>query len=384
MYKTYTVNQIFMQSSAPIKVWVLAPYLDSAHENINFYYDFSQSIAEYDKVFRNLEMQWQWQPVTLQNFQRIIDEIYQEKIMRISFPIVFNICDGDEINGAPGISVIKYLTQKKLVYTGSNQYFYNITTSKISMKKAFFNAAVQTPSWEVIKNTSHRIKGIFERLGCPVILKPAVSGGSMGVGVKNVVRNDADLLAQIQCMLDGYRGWNLAKEGIIAEAFITGPEFTVFITGPYFDKSKSVIYTPVERVFHPSLPATERFLSFDRLWEIYEEECPMPNDENFYEYALPADEDLIESLKEIAWEAYVATKGVGYARVDIRMDEKTGRLFVLEINAQCGLSEDENYTSIGAILRLSNITFTESINKIINDAIEKNKTRKRISSKIKI
>ena len=39
----------------------------------------------------------------------------------------------------------------------------------------------------------------------------------------------------------------------------------------------------------------------------------------------------------------------GYTRIDIRQDSTTGKLYMLEANAQCGLSEDEDYTSIGAI-----------------------------------
>ena len=85
-------------------------------------------------------------------------------------------------------------------------------------------------------------------------------------------------------MFAGYRGWQLATDGIIAEAFIDGPEYTVLIVGNYLQPETAIIFTPVERVFHPSLPAAEKFLSFDRLWEIYEDETPMPNDENFYEY----------------------------------------------------------------------------------------------------
>ncbi len=41
---------------------------------------------------------------------------------------------------------------------------------------------------------------------------------------------------------------------------------------------------------------------------------------------------------------------------------------MLEVNAQCGLSEDEDYTSIGAILRMSNKTFSQLVIEIINDA----------------
>jgi hypothetical protein len=45
---------------------------------------------------------------------------------------------------------------------------------------------------------------------------------------------------------------------------------------------------------------------------------------------------------------------------------------MLEVNAQCGLSEDENYTSIGAILKVSNKSFTEIIMEILKDALRRN------------
>ena len=52
----------------------------------------------------------------------------------------------------------------------------------------------------------------------------------------------------------------------------------------------------------------------------------------------------------------------------MRMDKENGKLYVLEVNAQCGLSEDEDYTSIGAILRFSGTTFTQLVSEIITDA----------------
>jgi len=354
-------------SSHQIKVWVLAPLLESNDANIDYYYDFTQSFAEYEKTFAELGIEWKWQPVTINNFRAIIETIYAEREFGNKTPVVFNLCDGDEINGTPGISVVRLLEEKGLIYTGSDEYFYHITTSKIPMKRAFDKARVPSAKWKSITDKDQELKNIFEKLGSPVIVKPSVSGGSMGVGIKNVVHDQAELQEQVNKMFAGYRGWDLATDGLIAEAFITGPEFTVLISGSYNNPKEAKIYTPVERVFHPSLPEQEKFLSFDRLWEIYEEESPMPNDANFYEYALP-DASLINEIKKISWDAYVATKGCGYTRVDVRMDKHTQRLYVLEVNAQCGLSEDEDFTSIGAILRFSGNTFTELVAEIINDA----------------
>jgi D-alanine-D-alanine ligase len=131
-----------------------------------------------------------------------------------------------------------------------------------------------------------------------------------------------------------------------------------------------MVFTPVERVFHSSLPEKEKFLSFERLWEIYETEAPMPHGEHFYEYS-PAPQSLVGEIKKVSWDAYVSNKGKGYTRVDLRMDSKTNKMYVLEVNAQCGLSEDENYTSIGAILKYTKFSFTDLVALILKDAIRR-------------
>ncbi len=96
----------------------------------------------------------------------------------------------------------------------------------------------------------------------------------------------------------------------------------------------------------------------------------MPGEENFFDYYLPVAE-LIPALQQLTLDAYMAVHGSGYARIDIRMDAKTKKLYVLEVNSQCGLSEDEDHTSIGAILRVSGKSFAQLIIEIIKDALLK-------------
>ncbi len=360
-------NSFAFNTILPIKVWVLAPYLTTADDNINYYYDFSQSIAEYSAAFAELEVAWKWQPVTMLDFEEIITAIKIEKDGGVCFPVVFNICDGDEVNGTPGISVINTLERMEIKYTGSDAFFYNITTSKIPMKAAFDRDKVATATWEPIHSKDQDLSGIFNRLGTPVIVKPSVSGGSMGVGIKNVVHTEEAMIEQVQQLFSGYHGWNLALDGLIAETFIKGEEYTTLIVGSYDNPGGAIIYNPVERVFHDSLPDEEKFLSFDRLWEIYDEESAMPENGNFYEYEA-TDEMLSQKIKELSWQAFAAVKGNGYTRVDIRRDKTTGKLYVLEVNAQCGLSEDEDFTSIGAILKVNNKTFVQLVQEIITQA----------------
>ncbi len=359
---------------------MLAPQLESDDPNLSCYYDFTQSIQEYTRVFAELGMEWTWQPITLQSFREVLGKIAASPTPSI----ILNLCDGDEVNGAPGVSVIREMDRLGLIYTGSDEHFYRITTSKIPMKKAFDKCGVSTANWRVITEKKGTLKGLGKRVGLPMIIKPAVSGGSMGVSVKNVVQTEEELIARVEEIRNGYRGWNLLADGLFVEQFIAGPEFTTFITGSADDPEHCRVYEPVQRVFHESLPETEKFLSFDRLWEIYEEETPMPEQANFYEYT-SAPKKLIPAIKELSLQAYKACGGKGYTRIDIRQDAKTGKLYMLEANAQCGLSEDENYTSIGAILKKSKVSFTKAIEAILLDALrrkEKSTPKKRVVKRI--
>lgn len=362
----------FSGSLQDYHIWVLAPHLESEDPNIQYYYDFTQSIREYTGVFEELGLSWTWQPVTLHDYASVISRIAGDSSGKK--PLVLNLCDGDEINGTPGVSVIAELEKYRLPYTGSDDAFYRLTTSKIPMKQAFDRAGIPHAPWAVLGNEPAALNGLCEKLGTPLLIKPAVSGGSMGVSVKNVVHNDAELLARVAELQNGYRGWNLLADGLIAERFITGPEFTSFITGSSDNPESCRVYEPVERVFHPSLPEKERFLSFDRLWEIYEEESPMPENGNFYEYR-PVTGPLAASIKELSLQAYIACGGVGYTRIDIRQEAETGALYLLEANAQCGLSEDENYTSIGAILKATGASFTTVVEEILRDGLRRHAGR---------
>jgi D-alanine-D-alanine ligase len=103
-----------------LKVWVLAPCLVTNDANIDYYYDFSQSIEEYTRTFAELGINWQWQPVTVDDYESIIQKIRIEKDAGEVFPVVMNLCDGDEVNGTPGVSVVQFLEENDLVYTGSD------------------------------------------------------------------------------------------------------------------------------------------------------------------------------------------------------------------------------------------------------------------------
>ncbi|MEY4937305.1 MAG: hypothetical protein RIS64_3664 [Bacteroidota bacterium] len=355
----------FLEQKDVSKIWVFAPFLDTDDPNLQYYCDYTQSIAEYTQVFAAVGCEWEWVNVTMQSFETDILNVQKSSHKQ---NIILNLCDGDEVNGVPGISVIHALDKHNMIYTGGNAFFYDITMSKITMKRAFDQYRVATPNWVILGGKVDET--IFKQIGDTAIVKPSVSAGSMGLSIKNVVSTVEDLENVLKDIEKGYHGWKLEGDGLIAEQFIAGREFTTLIVGSATLPDKIQLYTPVERVFHKSLPENEQFLSFDRLWETYDEESPMPDGGNLYEYAA-VEPELIPMLQDLSLRAYQAVQATSYARLDIRLDKKNHQLYVLEINAQCGLSDDENYTSIGAILRLSNTTFTELIVAILEDALQR-------------
>ncbi len=343
-------------------MWVLAPVVETDDPDLAWYSDYTQSKAEYDRAFAALGLAWRWQPVTLANHREVVAAIVRESAGHE--PVVLNLCDGDEVNGSPGLSVIRCLEEQALRYTGADQRFFDVTTSKIVMKEAFDRAGVPTSPWAVVPRDGEGVGAIVKRLGVPLIVKPAVSAGSLGITTKSVVRSHQGLRSALRRLSQGYHGWDLAGGGVFVERFVEGPEFTTFIVGSYDAQDRATIYPPVERCFNPQLPPTERFLSFDRLWGLYETERPLEGDADLWQYR-PVARELARRVEEISWAAYEAVGGRGYGRVDLRQDAATGEIHVLEVNAQCGISEDEAYTSIGAILKFAGVPFANAIGEII-------------------
>ena len=148
------------------KIWVFAPYLETDDPTLKIYYDFTQSIEEFNEAFTEMGVEWAWVNITVNNIQ---EKINQVKSSTQKQNIVFNLCDGDEINHTPGISVIHALKANNMVFTGSDTHFYDVTTSKITMKKAFDSQLVETPKWQ--KLNGHIDKNLFGKVGTPIIVK---------------------------------------------------------------------------------------------------------------------------------------------------------------------------------------------------------------------
>jgi D-alanine-D-alanine ligase len=202
------------------------------------------------------------------------------------------------------------------------------------------------------------IEGVCERLGAPLFVKPAISAAGWGLTLRSVVHSDSEIEACRAELLSGEMAQYFQHDTLFVERFIEGPEFTVFLGG-YQDRADEIwVLPPAERVFDAAIPAKERILCNERLGRPY----------YWYEACAP---EMEEPLRSLAVRAYCAVQGSGYGRVDIRLDSASGELFVLEVNANPGISGDEDVVSVGRILQLAGMSFADLLGAILRQTLDR-------------
>src|SRR5712691_497204 len=347
------------------EVHVFIPYTTTDGRVESPLYDTPAYRAEVQSWFEALYLPWCWVPVTIACLAQTLAIVCTSG--QAAPALVCNLCDGDEIHGYPGLTVVHALEQAGIPFTGATSAFYALTTSKVPMKDRLRQCGIATPLFVRLSNSPDDMARLTTHVGYPAIIKPEVSAASLGIGLRSCVHDAASASAQFSRLVQSEQGARFLASGIFAERFIDGPEFTVLVVADQRCAYGVRAYPVVERIFHSALPPYERFLSYERYWSYYQEEARLPDIEPFYRYALAAPQ-LQGPLGDLAIRAFLALSGTGYARVDIRMEARTGVLYVLEVNANCGLSRDEE-ASVGQILRLARVPIHQLIASMLEDAL---------------
>ena len=227
-------------------------------------------------------------------------------------------------------------------------------------------SGVSTADFVPIIDTERDLAAAVEKIGFPLFVKPDISAGSYGVSLDSVCRTLDAARAKVEKLrADKY----FHASAVFAEPFIEGREFTALVVEDPNQPLGLYVLPPGERVFDQRVPSSERFLAYERYWELPEEHRPIPAGEPYYWYRTAPD-DVRAEVESLARRAVRAVDGSGYARVDMRRDERTGKIYVLEVNAQCGLSSDDSST-VGTMLNLAGRKMHEMIELILNHALSR-------------
>jgi len=241
-----------------------------------------------------------------------ITEFLRQLQLSDRFDVYLNLCDGsdDKRHRYDGLDVVRALEELNLPFTGADSQFYEPTREAMQaaaeMKQIRFARGGHVASVP-------EAEALAAGLRYPLMVKHPNSFGSTGMTRKSRVKNVRALRSQVKRISDKYGSARV-------EEFIDGREFTVLVVDNPDDLSKPFVYPPAELIF----PEGETFLHVFVKWQKWVYLKPVP------------DKALAFTLMEMSRKMYLALRGVGYARCDIRMQED-GELVMIEINPNPGI-----------------------------------------------
>ena len=234
------------------------------------------------------------------------------------YDIFVNLCEGYLDWDIPSIDVIESLERLKLPYTGPTPALYD--PSKPLMKYVAHTVGVRTPMHALLSDPAG-LDSCARGLRYPLFVKPAHAGDSLGIDERSLVADAAHLRVQVEAIQREYGE-------VLIEEYVDGREFTVLVLAGADDDSGATALAPVEFIF----PTGTRFKTYALKTSELHPEANIPL----------RDEALTARLKDDALRVFRAFGGIGYARLDFRLDTN-GELFFLDINFACSVFYQDGY-----------------------------------------
>jgi len=228
-------------------------------------------------------------------------ELAQEKFDRVFISLHGRYGEDGTIQGL--------LELLNIPYTGSGVLASALSIDKIVTKQVWLSNGLSTPVFvELTANSDW--DAVAEKLGLPLIVKPAHEGSSLGLTkVKKV--SDLPAAYELAAKID---------TKIIAETCIIGDELTCPLVGG----GASAEALPVIKIVPPDA-------NYDFHHKYFSDEtkylCPT---------GLP--EEINLAVQNLALAAYKALGCRTWGRADVMIDQKTGKPYLLEMNTSPGMT----------------------------------------------
>lgn len=241
-----------------------------------------------------------------------------KKLGTKKYDVFVNLCEGYLEWEVPSIDVIYFLELLNLPFTGPSSLLYD--PPKELMKYVAYTEGVATPAYALIE-TLEDITASCRHLHYPLFVKPAKAGDSLGIDENSLVNNEAALYKKAAGIIEEYGP-------LLVEEYVKGREFTVMLVANGNDEKQVTVFNPVEYIF----PEGREFKTYALKTSELHPECNIT----------VTDKPLQQALMEAAENIFKGFGGVGYARLDFRMDE-SGKLYFLEINFTCSVFYSDGY-----------------------------------------
>ncbi|MEP6647568.1 MAG: hypothetical protein ABJC12_10815, partial [Saprospiraceae bacterium] len=269
------------------------------------------------------------------------------------YDIFVNLCEGYPEWPVPGIDVIHSMEELNLPFTGPTSLLYD--PPKELMKYVAYCEGINTPAFALIDSTEN-ITNECAHLNYPLFVKPHHAGDSLGVDQASLVRTEEELHDKCSEIMDEYGP-------LLVEEYIEGREFTVMLMADADYPKSCTIFKPVEYIF----PDDFTFKTYS-----------LKTSELHPEANIPCNDPVLEKeLKDAALKIFLGFGGVGYARLDFRVNEKK-EIFFLEINFTCSVFYSDGYEgSADYILKCDGTGQAGFLRKIIAEGMARYKRRQK-------
>jgi D-alanine-D-alanine ligase len=272
--------------------------------------------------------------------------------------LVFNLTESYAGDDTMEMNVAAYMDLIGLPYTGAGPHASFLAQDKATAKKMFAFHGIRTPYFATAYrgNIDHAHDVKF-----PLIVKPQLEDGSIGIDAAAVVNGVKELMERVQYVQNEFDSPALIEE------YIEGREIYAAILGSY------------ERT--EVLPLVELDLSQlpDGVPRIASRDVKFERDSQAYKVTKSAvvenlDEETTQKLSDTAVAAYRAVKLRDYGRIDMRLTAD-GEVYVIEANPNPWLSSKHEFAMAA---KKSGRSYTELIKDIVELALER--TRKTSTS----
>ncbi len=276
-----------------------------------------------------------------------------KELKKKGYDVFVNLCEGYLEWDIPSIDVVYNLELLNLPHTGPCSLLYDPT--KELMKYVAYTEGVKTPAYALVENGDDPAV-VCRHLKFPLFVKPAKAGDSLGVDEQSLVHGTLELQQKVNSIKGDY-------EQLLVEEYIQGREFTVMVAANPDTEKSSTAFKPIEFVF----PEGRVFKTYALKTSELHPECNIA----------VADPALDKQLRESAQRIFRSFGGVGYARMDFRMNEK-GEVFFLEVNFACSVFYSDGYEgSADYILKHDGIGQTGFLRHIIAEGIARHQRKQK-------
>ncbi len=287
-------------------------------------------------------------------------EAYQ-KLLENRPDFAFNVSEG-LFGVSREAQIPAILEMLRIPYLGSDPLTLATCLDKGRTKEVLTYHRIPTPLFAVVRSMDE-----FEdvRVRFPSIVKPLHEGSSKGIYNSSVVRTPAEMMKEVEQVLETY------GQPALIEEFLPGREFTIAVMG----NGPEAHCLPVVEINYDALPpGVNPIYSYEAKWIWDKAEDPLDI------FTCPADLDqrLQESIEETVLKAYRVLGCRDWARIDLRLNGQ-GVPNIIEVNPLPGiLPKPEDNSCFPKAARAAGMSYNELILTVLDIAL----VRTRVSSPV--